>query len=46
VGGQRDRGADRANQCSARSLVAFVSRCHRLAMRQTVSGFTTEAAEQ
>ena len=35
-----------ANQRSARRLVAFVSLCHLLAMRQTVSGFTTQAAEQ
>ena len=48
IGGQRDRGAtvDRRDQRSARSLVAFVSRCQRLAMRQTLSGRTTLAAEQ
>jgi hypothetical protein len=46
IGGQRDRGADRANQRSARSVVAFVSRCQRLAILQTASGRTTLAAEQ
>ena len=34
------------DQRSARSLVAFVSRCHRLAILQTASGLTTTAAEQ
>ena len=49
IGGQRHRSATSSidrDQRSARSLVAFVSLCQRLAVRQTVSGFTTEATEQ
>ncbi|HET9564743.1 MAG TPA: hypothetical protein VFP27_09625, partial [Mycobacterium sp.] len=46
---QRDRSATSSidrDQRSARSLVAFVSLCQRLAIRQTASGRTTLAAEQ
>ena len=49
IGGQRDRSATSSidrDQRSARSLVAFVSLCHLLAIRQTASGRTTLAAEQ
>ena len=49
IGGQRDRSATSSidrDQRSARSLMAFVSRCYRLAIRQTLSGRTTLAAEQ